>query len=80
MLFTEFVRVAYGYLSNIIISLLGGVFIIRNELSCLLQEYYTLRSKFKLVEKANLSKTLQKPQDINFFSRSYISSILLHIG
>jgi hypothetical protein len=61
VLFTEFVRVACGYPSNIIISLLGGVSITRSELSCLLQECYILRSKFKLVEKANPSRALQEP-------------------
>jgi hypothetical protein len=78
--FTELVRVACGYPSNIITSLLGGVSTTRSELSCLLQECHTLRSKFKLVEKASPSRALQEPQDINFFSRSCAPSILSHIG
>jgi hypothetical protein len=80
MLFIELIRVICGYLSNIITSLLEGVSIICSEFSCLLQEYYILRNKFKLIEKTNPSRALQKPQDINFFNKSYVPSILLYIG
>ncbi|KAG9231497.1 hypothetical protein BJ875DRAFT_116591 [Amylocarpus encephaloides] len=48
--FTEIVKAACGYPSNVITSLLQGVTTTRSELCSLIQDFDALKSKFELVE------------------------------
>ena len=78
--FTELARAACGRTSDTLTSLLDGISNIRNELSRLVQECPHLRNKYKLIEKASPTRTLEEASGINIFDRNYAPSIRWHTG